>query len=662
MEQLKQIKGVGDKTLILFNKLNIKTKKDLLNYYPFRYEIIKKSDIKTLNDNDKIIIDGIVESNPMIYNFGRKTKRISFRINEGSKIFNIVAFNQTYLLKELKIGKTITIIGKYIKKNNTIVCNKVRFSSLEEIPKIESVYHTTNGLKMSTIKKIIKNALEDNYNDFNYIPKYLEERYGFIDKNKALKEIHFPTNIDTLKKARIRLKYEELFIYMLKIIYLKIKGKEQKSIRRNFSNKDIQNFIKKIPFSLTIDQIKAKDEILKDLKSEKRMNRLLQGDVGSGKTIVAFISAYANFLSGYQTAIMVPTEILANQHYENALRLFKGININIALLTSNTKKKEKKEILENLKKGNINFIIGTQSLIQDDIKYFNLGLIITDEQHRFGVNQRTNLKNKGITPDVLSMSATPIPRTYALTIYGDLDVSNIKTKPVGRKEIITKIYLEKEIIDVLNLINEQLKLNHQIYVIAPMIEDMNEDLESVYSLEEKMNKAFGKKYKIDIVHGKLEQEEKMKVMNDFFENKINILISTTVIEVGLDVKNASTIVIFNANKFGLSTLHQLRGRVGRSDIQSYCVLIEKEKNKRLDILEKTNDGFEISEFDFETRGEGELFGIRQSGMNNFLLSDIRKDYKLLVKTKEDAKYFIENNEIKNHPNIIKLLSEIFNLE
>jgi ATP-dependent DNA helicase RecG len=384
------------------------------------------------------------------------------------------------------------------------------------------------------------------------------------------------------------------------------------------------------------------------MQEQRRMNRLLQGDVGSGKTIVALISAYANYLSKYQTAIMVPTEILANQHYQESLKLFEKEKMNIALLTSNTSKKDKEIIYENLSNGKIDLVIGTQSLIQENVTFKNLGLVITDEQHRFGVNQRNIFKNKGISPDVLSMSATPIPRTYALTIYGDMEISSIKTKPQGRKEVITYFKKEKEILSVLELMKQELDNQHQIYVIAPMIESENTDAENISDLEEKMNKAFGKIAKIASIHGKLEPKEKNKIMSDYEKGKINILISTTVIEVGVNVPNASMIVIFDANLFGLSTIHQLRGRVGRSSIQSYCVLIAKEYHERLKFLETCTDGFKISEYDFTNRGEGDLFGVRQSGDTGLILANVNKDFQMLLKARDDVLEFLpkyhQNNE------------------
>ena len=396
-------------------------------------------------------------------------------------------------------------------------------------------------------------------------------------------------------------------------------------------------FIKNLPLTLTNDQLKSVNEIYEDLNSSRRMNRLLQGDVGSGKTLVAIIAIYINYLSGYQSALMVPTEILARQHYETIKTLFKQYNINICLITSKIKTKKKKEYYKGLKEGTISVAIGTHALISEKLEYHNLGLVITDEQHRFGVNQRSELKNKGINPDTLYMSATPIPRTYALTIYGDMDISSIKTMPNGRKKIITKVKKETEIKDVLYMMLDELKKGHQIYVIAPLIDESEKmDLENVNSLYDKMNKAFGKIYNIGLLHGKMTNEEKENVMNLFKENKTQILVATTVIEVGIDVKNATMIVIFDSFRFGLSALHQLRGRVGRNELQSYCILISNYEKERLKIMEEVSDGFKISEEDFKLRGSGDLFGYRQSGDMSFELCDVRKDYNLLVKAKEDA--------------------------
>lgn len=668
MLELENIEGIGPKTKELLNKLKIYNGEDLLNYYPYRYDIIKRSDMSILNDGDKIVMDGIIEGQPTIIYINKSLKKIIFRINSGTAILNITLYNRVHLYQELKSGKEVTIIGKYNKLKNTIVATDIRFSMLPATARIEPIYYTTSGLTVKQISKFISTVLYNDYEVINYIPKYLEEKYNLISKKDAIYNLHIPTDILNLKKARQRIKYEELFMYMLKINYLKSKiENDSKAISRTIDKEKINNFISNLSFNLTLDQEKAVKDIINDLEASKRMNRLLQGDVGSGKTIVAFIAIYANYLSKYQSALMAPTEILATQHYEEAQKVFNKYKLNIALLTSSTSTKDKKEIYENLENGKIDLIIGTQSLIQEKVNYKKLGLVITDEQHRFGVNQRNTFKSKGLSPDVLSMSATPIPRTYALTIYGDTEVSSIKSKPAGRKEVMTIFKKEKEIFEVLSMMKEELDKNHQIYVIAPMIDsEDNEDVESVNDLEDKMNKAFGKISKLGIIHGKLDSKEKNKIMSDFEKGKINILISTTVIEVGVNVPNASMIVIFNANMFGLSTLHQLRGRVGRSDIQSYCILIAKESQERLRLLEKTNDGFEISEYDFQNRGEGDLFGVKQSGELELKMANIKKDYKMLLKAKEDANEFIgmlftfETNP--EYSPIIKELKKIENMD
>lgn len=642
MKELETIEGIGPKTKELLNKIKIYTVEDLLNYYPYRYDIIKRSDLSNLSDGDKIIIDGIVEGQPTTIYINKSLKKMIFRISTKTMILNITLYNRAHLYSDLKSGKEVTIIGKYNKLKNTVIVSDIRFGLLPPSAKIEPIYYTTEGLTVKQISKFEAIALENDYDVIDLVPRYIEEKYNLMNKKSAIKNIHVPEDILLLKKARQRIKYEELFVYVLKINYLKNKiNNDNLAIERNIDKDKLDKFIKSLPFELTLDQDKAVNDIINDLSIKKRMNRLLQGDVGSGKTVIALIAVYANYLSKYQSALMAPTEILAVQHYEEAKKIFSKYKLNIALLTSSTSNKDKKTIYEELENGKIDLIIGTQALIQENVKYKKLGLVITDEQHRFGVNQRDTFKSKGISPDVLSMSATPIPRTYALTIYGDTDVSSIKSKPKGRKEIITVFKKEKDITDVLEMMKKELELNHQIYVVAPMIDtESDSEKESVYDLEEKMNKAFGKISKIGIIHGKLDPKDKDKVMKNFEKNKINILISTTVIEVGVNVPNASMIVIFNANMFGLSTLHQLRGRVGRGDIQSYCVLVAKESEERLRFLENTSDGFEISEYDFQTRGEGDLFGTRQSGELGLKMANIKRDFKMLLKAKEDADEFI----------------------
>jgi ATP-dependent DNA helicase RecG len=655
------LKGVGPKTEKIFNNNGITTTDDLINYFPFRYDVIKRSNINELFQDDKIIIDGIVENRPSIFFFNKKMNKMMFKINIGTHLLNVTIFNRAFLKNKIDIGTTITLIGKYDKNHGTIVASDIRFSKLPDIPKFEPIYHQIGGISSNQIRGYI-NGITD-FNVSQYVPDYLIEKYKLIDKKSAIKIIHNPQSELDLKKSMAYLKYEELFLFMLKMNSLK-KGKKNKiGLKRNIDRKELDEFMDSLPFKLTEDQNKCVDKIYEDLNSEFRMNRLIQGDVGSGKTVVAIIALYINYLSNYQGALMAPTEVLAHQHYLNLKNIFKNYNINIELLTGSLKNKEKKEIYKRLENKEIDIIIGTHALFSEDVKYNNLGLVITDEQHRFGVNQRSNLKNKGITPDILYLSATPIPRTYALTIYGDMDVSSIKTMPSGRKEIITLYKKPSEIKEVLTLMYEQIKLKHQIYVIAPLIEESDKiDLENVNKLEDEMSKAFGKICKIGVMHGKMDKEEKDKVMDEFKNGNISILISTTVIEVGVDVKNATMMVIFDAYRFGLSQLHQLRGRVGRNELQSYCILISDREAERLNIMTETTDGFKISEEDFKLRGSGDLFGVRQSGDMNFRLADFKTDYNILLKAREDTEYLIDTNKINDYKGLVDLLNSSVNLD
>ena len=654
--ELENIKGIGPKTVNILRRLGINNTLDLINYYPFRYDIIKRSDINLLGQDDKIIIDGVVETNAVVTYMRNHKDKMDFSLNVGSKILKVTIFNRGFYKNKIIVGTKLTVIGKYDKRKNLVVCSDIKFSLLGDTTKIEPIYHVTTGINSLQLNNIIKSVDVD---IIDYVPNYLNEKYSFLSKDNSIKEIHNPSNLNILKLAINKLKYEELFIFMLKMNYLKSK-KMQKGLQRDVSKDKVLDFINNLPFKLTADQEKAVKDIYYDLVSDKRMNRLLQGDVGSGKTIVSFIALYINYLAGYQGALMAPTEILARQHYNNLVKLLP--NVKVGLLTGKLKAKEKKEIYTGLENGSIDIIIGTHALISEDVKYFNLGLVITDEQHRFGVNQRSNLKNKGIMPDVLYMSATPIPRTYAITLFGDMDISSIKTKPAGRKEIISYLKKESEIKDVLMMMYEQLKLGHQIYVIAPLIEESEKiQLENVIKLRDKMNLAFGKLFTVGMMHGKLSNKEKEEVMNDFKENKIQILISTTVIEVGVDVANATMMVVFDSYRFGLSALHQLRGRVGRSDLQSYFIMISNQEAERLKILTKTNDGFEVSEADFKLRGSGDLFGTRQSGDMQFKLADLKKDFKIVVKAKEDSLEFM-NNYNSHYQYIYDVLKELDSLD
>lgn len=640
---LNDVIGVGDKTLTLLQKLNLLTIEDLITYYPYRYNVYKLSELN--NSGEVLVVSGIIEGEPKVNYIKRNLNRLSFRFNVNGIITNVSIFNRAFLKNNIKIGRNITVVGKYDEKKNTFTASDIKFEVINGT-KIEPVYHLVNGINNSNIHKIINECLKSRIDVTDYIPSYLKEEYSFISKLDAIKEIHNPTSSANLKRSKLRLIYEEFFLFMFKINYLKYKyTKNSEGLKRDVYKSLVGDFISTLPFSLTNDQLGAVEDIYNDLTKEKRMNRLLLGDVGSGKTVVSVIAMYINYLSGYQSSLMAPTEILATQHYESIREMLKDTSVNVSLLVGSMKKKEKEVVLNSLKEGKIDILIGTHAIISEEVTFKNLGLVVTDEQHRFGVNQRSNLQNKGIMCDVLYMSATPIPRTYALTIYGDMDTSIIKAKPNGRKEIITEVKKEKELKDVLRKMYQELESGHQAYVVAPLIEDEdgNTKLNDVVKLREKFLQAFNNKYRIEVLHGKMKASDKEIIMNDFKDGKISVLISTTVIEVGIDVKNSTMMVVFNAERFGLATLHQLRGRVGRNELQSYCYLICNSEIERLKVMEESNDGFYISEKDFELRGQGDLFGVKQSGDMTFKIGDLKRDYKILMQAKSDAEKFIENN-------------------
>lgn len=658
MITLDKVKGVGPRTKMLFNKLGIESVDDLVSHYPFRYEKIVRSDLSSANEMDKVIIDGKVDSAPILIRLKGNLNKMNVRVvTSDGKVVGVSIFNRAFLKSSLAVGSNVTVFGKFEKSKNIILASEIRLGLLPRGEKIESVYHGTAGLASKNIAGFINTALMQYGNDItDYIPKTYIDKYNFLNKKTALNIVHNPPAWDKLKEASVRLKYEELFLFMTKINYLKIKNQNvENGINRDYDSSKLDDLINSLPFELTKDQSKVLEEILKDMKSKKRMNRLLQGDVGSGKTVISVIALYANYLSGYQGALMVPTEILANQHFESVSKMLNGFGVRTELLVGSLTKKEKDSIHKKLKDGEIDLVIGTHALIQEDTVYNKLGLVVTDEQHRFGVMQRTILREKGDMPDVLYMSATPIPRTYAMTIYGDMDISVIEGLPNGRKPITTYLKNSSEIKNVLHMMHEELKEKHQIYVIAPLIEESESlDLTTVEDLKDKMESAFGSKYNIGVVHGKLSNKDKDKIMGEFVKNNIQILISTTVIEVGVDVPNTTMIVIFDANRFGLSTLHQLRGRVGRSNLESKCVLISDSDTDRLKVMTRTCDGFLISEEDFKLRGHGDLFGTRQSGDMSFKIANVKEDYKILLQTKKDSMEFLKSTKEDD----IKLRCEI----
>ena len=651
---LEDIKGLGPVNIQKLKKLNILNIYDLQNYYPYKYNILIPD---KLNDQEEILkLNAIIIDYPKINYIRKNLTKLTITVIVENQSLKVTIFNRHFLKDKLYPNKSIFIIGKYNKLTNSFLANDIILENINNV-KIEPKYHLIESLKNNQIHNYILESLKFTIKD--ELPNEYVEKYKLINNKVSLEYIHNPQTEKQIVEAKKRIIYEELFDYMFKINYIKNKIiQSEKNIIKKVNEKDIQMFIKKLPFNLTVDQLNAVKEIEKDFESNKRMNRLILGDVGSGKTIVAIIALYMNQKSGFQGAFMVPTEVLAEQHYKECLKYFKEDQIK--LLTGSTSKKNKTNILNNLKEGTIDIIIGTHSLIEESVEFKNLGLVITDEQHRFGVNQRKNLQNKGELVDVIYMSATPIPRTLALTIYGDMEISEIKTKPSGRKPIITKLYKYKELKEVLNACLEELKLNHQVYVVCPLIEGQNEN--SVENLKEKFELAFQNKVKIETLHGKKNSKEKEEIINNFKKNLTKILISTTVIEVGIDVKNATTMIIFDAERFGLATLHQLRGRVGRNDIQSYCYLISDKETERLKVLEQSNDGFYISEKDFELRGSGDIFGTNQSGEKLFKMANLKEDYKFLKCANEDSLEFLKNNKDNKFDKYPKYKSIINKLE
>ena len=656
--ELENIPKIGNKTLNDLHKLNIFTINDLINFYPYRYNFYNPTNINNTQDNITITINGIIESTPKIVFIKRNLNYLTFRVISSNKLINVTIFNRAFMKNNLIVGKSICLTGKYNTEKNLFTASNILLKPIMSMI-IEPVYHLKGTLKNKNLNNLILDILNKNeYN--NTLPEYIVNKYNLLDEYNSLKEIHNPQNINILKKANLTLIYKELFDFMFKINYLRLKRSTNEiNIVKDFDVDKLNELINNLPFELTKDQLNAIDDITNDFKSNKRMNRIIIGDVGSGKTIVSFIAIYANYLAGYQSALLAPTEILAQQHNDNIKNI---LDIKVELLTSSTKKKDRENIIKKLKNNELDCIIGTHSIINEEVEFNNLGLVITDEQHRFGVNQRKNLQNKGESVDVLYMSATPIPRTYALTIYGDMDISEIKTKPSGRKEVITKLYKESELKDALNIMLNEIKKGHQIYVVSPLVEE-NEDknLYDVEKLRDKLNIAFNNMVPIDILHGKLKNKDKEDIMNNFKNGNTKILISTTVIEVGVDVKNATCIVIFNAERFGLSTLHQLRGRVGRNDFISYCLLISNYEKERLNVLTESTDGFYISEKDFELRGSGNLFGTKQSGEMDFKLANIKRDIKILKQCNIDSKEFIDNNikdNFNNYNYYKKILEEL----
>ena len=662
------LKGVGPKMYELLNKLSIYTVKDLLEYYPRVYEdrtkITPISDFQ--KDQNVLFLGTLVKPVTMVY--AKKKKILStVVVDDSGAIAMLTWFNQVYIKDRIKEGGTYLFYGKVGSVSGSRAtldsCSIYDVNDLDKIQGLYPIYPLTAGITQNYLFKLINNLMDSGIMVNEIFNEEFRRKYRLAEANYALRNIHFPKSYEMVNVARNRIIFEELFLFQLALLNMKQIEVEHTNTN-TYSDLDESEFLKLIPFELTGAQKKVVSQIKKDMSSKTVMNRLVQGDVGSGKTMVAAIAMYLAVKNGYQAALMAPTTILANQHYIELSQYFEKLGINVEIITSSTTKKQKEKIIEKLKNNDIDILIGTHSIIEDNVEFNNLGLVVTDEQHRFGVKQRMKLSAKGNVVDTIVMTATPIPRSLAIILYGDLDLSIIDELPPGRKPVETCVVNDSYNQRVYNFLKKQINEGRQVYVVCPLVEE-NEDLDlnSVEKLYEEYKKEFNG-YNVAILHGKMKNKEKDSIMQEFKANKINILISTTVIEVGISVPNATVMVIENADRFGLAALHQLRGRVGRGSASSYCILKSNNKSaiarQRLDIMRRSNDGFEIAQKDLELRGPGDFFGVRQSGMPEFKLANLLTDIKILESTQEAVKILIEEDRTLSLPQNSKIRNALYN--
>ena len=651
-QPLSVLPGIGPKSAEKYKKLGIETVEDLLLYFPFRYEDFKTKNVLDLEDGEKAVVSGIVATPANVQYYGYKRNRLRFTIKQGELVLAVSFFNQPYLADKIELGQTVAVFGKWDKAKGALTGMKL-LAQVED--DLQPVYRLSQGVSQSALVKVIKTAFEAGLDQLleENLPQILMDKYHLLSRRQAVRAMHFPKDLEEYKQALRRVKFEELLFFQLQLQVLKEENRSVgQGIVLDWDKKKLKALQAKLPFTLTEAQERSLNEILADMRSPYHMNRLLQGDVGSGKTVVAGLAMYAAVTAGKRAALMVPTEILAEQHLQSLTSLFPSLKI--LLLTGSLKAAERRERLELIQTGQVDLIVGTHALIQEGVHFHDLGLVIIDEQHRFGVAQRRILREKGQNPDVLMMTATPIPRTLAITAFGDMDVSIIDQMPAGRKEIITRWVKHQQLNLVLDWLVKEIQKGSQAYVISPLIEESEAlDLKNAIALEEELIAYFGDRARIALLHGKMKGEEKEAIMQAFKQGEIDLLVSTTVIEVGVNVPNATVMIIMDADRFGLSQLHQLRGRVGRGDKQSYAVLVANPKTesgkRRMKIMTETTNGFVLAEEDLKLRGSGEIFGTRQSGIPEFQVANLIEDYPILEEARKVAVQVVATPNWREHP-------------
>lgn len=664
---VRQIKGVSAPKEQELHAFGVHTVADLLDYFPFRYEDYRVRALADVKDGDKATVQGVVRGMPVLQRYGKNKSRLTCKIEIDFLLVTAVWFNRHFLRDQLTPGRTIILTGKWEQHRQQMTVSESEFPEGAGSTKsgtLQPVYSVGGVITQPWMRKTIKQALQQ-YGPMieEVLPFELMERHRLIARRDAVLHIHEPGDIREGLEARRRMVYEELFLFQLKLqAYRMLSRKRGDGIAHIIEAETIRQFASTLPFELTDGQKKVVNELLVDMRQPASMNRLLQGDVGSGKTVVAAIALYGAVKSGHQGALMVPTEILAEQHMRSLTKLFEGMDIEVGLLTGSMTERRRRDVFAGLQMGLIDIVVGTHALIQETVFFRSLGLVVVDEQHRFGVNQRSVLRRKGMNPDVLTMTATPIPRTLAITAFGDMDVSTIRERPHGRKPIKT-YWVKHSMMDrVLGFIRREVGEGRQAYMICPLIEESEKlDVQNAIDQYMQVQQAFPD-LKIGLLHGRLSAAEKEQVMSSFGTNELHVLVATTVVEVGVDVPNATLMIVMDAERFGLSQLHQLRGRVGRGAHQSYCVLVADPKSEtgreRMKVMTETDDGFEVARRDLEIRGPGDFFGTKQSGLPEFRVADMAADFEVLEMARDDAAELCARDDFWDNPAYARIQAKL----